>query len=379
MKYSINLPYFPLNGPEASMNRNTSTLKNGFKAGQGARLILAHGCFLLLLTAITFLFSSRLKPDIAGLPADYLGTHFFQHLLPNLILFYLFYSFLAKVALTHSVKFFLVGSLFCIGISTYLDVQLDLILIDNQLPDTYRTLVNYLIMSNLIANCFFSLCATFFRFTIDWFDNKNIEKALKLSVLEAELALLKSQTNPHFLFNTLNSLYSSAYQEGAMTTAKGINYLAEQLRYLLYLNLDDPILLSREITFIEQYIALQQLRFGDSLNINFSVHGANHDVRVYPMLLMPLVENAVKHGYGPKSDADIVISIVCKENKITVTTANPINTSTLASNKSGGLGLANVKDRLSYLYPQCHKFVVTVEDNIFNTYMELNSNEACHS
>ena len=158
-----------------------------------------------------------------------------------------------------------------------------------------------------------------------WYYQSNKDKILHLRVVEKELAkskadlqFLRSQINPHFLFNVLNTLYGTAMQENAEQTAEGIQRLGDMMRFMLHENNLDFIQMNKEIDYLKNYIALQKLRTQTSPEIiiedNIDEQNCNH--KIAPMLLIPFVENAFKHGISLKEKSWIKINLECTEKEI---------------------------------------------------------------
>ncbi len=179
------------------------------------------------------------------------------------------------------------------------------------------------------------------------------EKALVKS--KADLQFLRSQINPHFLFNVLNTLYGTALQENADRTAEGIQKLGDMMRFMLHENNLDFIYMSREIDYLKNYISLQKLRTQSSpeIIIEDNITGQNCNHKIAPMLLIPLVENAFKHGISLKKKSWIKINLACNEKEILFEVRNsmhPRQDNDPEKDRSG-IGFKNVLERLKLLYP----------------------------
>ncbi|MCY4779304.1 histidine kinase [Sphingobacterium sp. UT-1RO-CII-1] len=182
----------------------------------------------------------------------------------------------------------------------------------------------------------------------------------KLGKTAADLKLLQSQINPHFLFNIMNTLYSIALIENAEKTASGIHKLSEMMRFMLHENQQENILLTREINYISEYIALQKLRIADlpSIMIQVELPEEIHDnLKIAPMLLIPFIENAFKHGISLKNRSWIRIQLQVYEQELKLSIYNSIHTRSNNDPEShnSGIGLNNVINRLLLLYPGQHK------------------------
>ena len=195
-----------------------------------------------------------------------------------------------------------------------------------------------------------------------WYYKTNEDKILQLRVVEKELVrsktdlqFLRSQINPHFLFNTLNTLYGTALQENAARTAEGIQRLGDMMRFMLHENNLAFIEMHKEIEYLENYIALQKLRTQSSPDIVIEDHiteqNCNHTIA--PMLLIPLVENAFKHGISLKERSWIKINLECTATEIVFEVRNSMHEKTNSDpeNERSGIGLRNVMERLKLIYP----------------------------
>ncbi|MCP4727272.1 MAG: hypothetical protein GY863_19705, partial [bacterium] len=186
---------------------------------------------------------------------------------------------------------------------------------------------------------------------------------------KTELDLLKSQINPHFLFNTLNNLFSMARKDKDSKTADGIAKLAHILRYMLYESNVDETGLDKEIEQINSFIELQKLRFSkdDDIKIDFRIDGPVETVKIPPMLLMPFVENAFKHSVSLQAATIVEIQISISDRKLTFSARNTINRSRQeADNDLPGIGLTNIKRRLELLYPDNHELVISDDGEYYN-------------
>jgi hypothetical protein len=184
-----------------------------------------------------------------------------------------------------------------------------------------------------------------------------LRKALDQS--ETGLDFLRWQINPHFLFNALNTLYGTALMEKASSTSEGIQKLGDMMRFMLHDNLLERISLTKEIAYLENYIALQRLRVQGSsdIQIEVNINDTHCDHEIAPMLLIPFVENAFKHGISLRSRSRITISLSCRPDKIYFDVYNTIhaNRAVEVEKESMGIGLHNVRQRLALLYPDKHE------------------------
>ena len=212
------------------------------------------------------------------------------------------------------------------------------------------------------------LMGGFIRLVYSFIRNQNERKALENANLNAEVNFLKSQINPHFLFNTLNSIYAQAHSRSD-NTEFSILKLSELLRYVLYDSSEDKVELTKDIQYINNYIALQRLRLSQKITINYSVTGSMKGKRIAPLLLINFIENAFKHGISYSQASSIDISIAIFEKTLTLTVVNPILERD--SFGPGGLGLKNVTRRLELLYADHHQLDIQRNDNLHLVKLEL--------
>jgi two-component system LytT family sensor kinase len=224
--------------------------------------------------------------------------------------------------------------------------------------------------SYFLNTVFSSLCflflSTALKFTADWFLNERIQRDLENQRLTAELAFLKSQINPHFLFNSLNSIYSLAYQRSE-TTPEAILKLSEIMRYMLYECNDNKVDLAKEVQYLHSYIDLQKIRLGNKAFIDFKVEGTIESQQIVPLLLIAFIENAFKHGVANNPLTPIRLLIDVDEAHLHFHIQNKKHANNRDS--SGGIGLNNVRRRLNLLYPG--KYNLDIHDDTDTYTVEL--------
>jgi sensor histidine kinase YesM len=206
------------------------------------------------------------------------------------------------------------------------------------------------------------------KVTGNYIRNERRNKELETQKLMAELAYLKSQVNPHFLFNTLNNIYSLAYKQHP-ETPDAIMKLSLLMRYMLYESNDTLVSLKKEVEHINNFIDLQKLRLREHTSIKFNVRGNLEGKQIAPMLLMTLVENAFKHGLVSKNEIGIIMNLEVQPESLSFSTVN--NTSTHKKREYGGIGLENLKRRLSLLYDNRHKLSFEEKDGTFYATLKL--------
>jgi len=205
--------------------------------------------------------------------------------------------------------------------------------------------------------------------SVDWINKYQRQQELEKQKSLTELALLRSQINPHFLFNTLNNIHSFSSRDPEKTSYAIIK-LSEIMRYMLYEANGETVMLDHEIDYIKNYITLQKLRFKDTDFVHFSIEGETTGKQIPPMIFLPFIENAFKYGKCSVADA-IGIFIRVTENQIFFRCVNQIKQlNDTEKNRPGGLGIQNIKRRLELLFPQSHTLNIATKNNVY--FVELN-------
>lgn len=220
------------------------------------------------------------------------------------------------------------------------------------------------------------------------YKNRNARKAEEIISLKTELGkadanlnFLKSQINPHFLFNALNTLYGTALQEKADRTGEGIQKLGDMMRFMLQENMEDKILLSKDVDYLNNYIALQKLRtsVSEDITIHTEIEEQTNHLYISPMLLIPFVENAFKHGISLQSPSHIKISLQTSGQTLYFDVHNSLHTKTEndPEKSHSGIGLQNVQQRLALLYPDQHELIIrkNAKDFFIHLTLQLSGND----
>ncbi|MFK7923987.1 MAG: sensor histidine kinase [Bacteroidia bacterium] len=199
----------------------------------------------------------------------------------------------------------------------------------------------------------------------DWQRQAKLNQQLKNSQSELALKLLKAQLHPHFLFNTLNNLYGLALRKSD-EAADGILRLSALLDYLLYAAEKDYVSLQQEVELLDNYIALEKLRYGDELVVDWQIEEPLDSLRLAPLLLLPLAENAFKHGHkGLDGRLHLAFELKIEDNSLRLSFGNSFQTSLAKSVDQGGIGLQNLRQRLDLLYPASHKLQIEAREDWF--------------
>jgi hypothetical protein len=185
----------------------------------------------------------------------------------------------------------------------------------------------------------------------------------------AELSFLKAQINPHFLFNTLNNIYSLAITRNE-NTADSIMKLSNIMRYVTDDVREDFVSLDNEVECIRDYIDLQKLRLGKKMNVDFSVVGRTEGKKIAPLILMTFVENVFKYGISSHEESAIEIRIAAEEHNIRFYSRNRLFEKTIMHERKG-IGIANTRQRLQHLYPNKHFLDIQAENGFYTVHLGL--------
>lgn len=186
-----------------------------------------------------------------------------------------------------------------------------------------------------------------------WFSAESQKRIMALEKTEAELSFLKSQVNPHFLFNTLNNIYVLSLRQSGQAS-ESIMKLADLMRYVLTRGGDRYVPLEEEIRYLQHFIDLQRMRLTDRVRVRFEISGTAQGHRVSPLLFLPFIENAFKYGISTRADCQVIIRFILEPGKLIFQTENKVFGGKSDPVKSTGTGLPNVRRRLELLYPGRH-------------------------
>jgi two-component system LytT family sensor kinase len=217
----------------------------------------------------------------------------------------------------------------------------------------------------VVPPSFVTAISTGYGFIVYLINQEKAQQEQQQERLKSELSFLRSQISPHFIFNILNSIVYLIRSNAAQAESVTIK-LSELIRHMLYTSEKEQIPLEKEIGYLENYISLQRIRFEEDVEIKLEIIGNPGSNYIEPMILIPFVENAFKHGVGLLNDAIIDIRIEIENEKFSFHVRNKIAPE-LREEKdfSSGIGLKNVKRRLELLYPFTHKLDIQEKDNWF--------------
>lgn len=215
---------------------------------------------------------------------------------------------------------------------------------------------------------------TFFKLFKYWFKKQQEWMQAEKEKITAELQLLKAQVHPHFLFNTLNNIYSFSL-ENSSKTPELILKLSALLSYMLYDCSKDEVRLEKEVEIMKNYIDLEKERYGNNIDISWMVAGEVNGKHIAPLLLLPFLENAFKHGTSEQVEKPwLSVDISANEDIVKCKIINSKNVN--GSGKNGGIGIQNAMKRLEIIYPQKHELKINDEGNFFvvSLMVDLNKN-----
>jgi two-component system LytT family sensor kinase len=224
----------------------------------------------------------------------------------------------------------------------------------------------YLIDNLYYASLYSSFGIIYFLFTNE---KRNAIKHAQLALenKESQLSFLQSQINPHFLFNTLNNIYSLIYHHSP-NALTAVSYLSELMRYMIY-DAGEKTILSKEIDYIQKLIVIQGYRFDHDIIVKQEISGETDTVYLPPLLLIPFIENAFKHGKFDGKGTDLEIHIHVNEREFTFFVKNKKSLSQQRENT--GIGLNNVRKRLLLIYPEKHALTIHSEGDFFIVHLKL--------
>lgn len=336
------------------------------------RSLLMHGLFWTIVIAFYTLFFGHQAQN-------YFQTFIFASLLmPTTIgtSYFLMYFLIPRFLLTKKYKHFFLFFVYCLITSVWLElltivwafVWLAEYEINNMNPATLD--ISFLLAGTYLV-VFGAVSIHLFK---KWTEIQQEKLKTELKLKEAELHLLKAQIHPHFLFNTLNTLYGFALEKSDLTPQLVLK-LSALLDYALYHSSQEWVSLRKEIQYIQDFIALEKLRYDDDVKIQIEVKGSPEGLQIAPMLILPFVENSFKHGlHKALGKGYIIIRIEIAQQKLILKVENSLSLylKNQENKASGGVGLENIQKRLAWLYPQSHHLAIKKTENKFEVLLEIN-------
>lgn len=239
------------------------------------------------------------------------------------------------------------------------------------MPSAHYNIRMHLLFSFFIF-LFILASSTAYQMIRDRMKTERVAKDKENEHLKTELAFLRSQVSPHFMFNVLNNMVALARKKSDLLEPSLIK-LSSLLRYMLYETDEEKVLLEKEIEYLQSYIDLQVQRFGSKVKVSAALHNFDRSYFIEPMLLIPFVENAFKHGTGLIQNAEINIELKAHNNLLEFMVENHFDSSVQEiKDKTSGIGLQNVKRRLNLLYENRNTLSISNKDNKYIVSLQLN-------
>jgi len=333
-------------------------------------ILILHVCFWILFALVPEL--QMIFPD-RKYPLSYY-YHTYISIGINLINFYICYYFISIDFL--NVKKIVVNLLKTLGVIVFfVALRLGMLVVIYVYLSGFDYLEVQIRFYNIIVEVYYSITFTIMalliKFMIDWFNSQKQKSELQAKTTSSELALLRSQINPHFLFNTLNNLYSLVYKKSDEAPSV-VMKLSEIMRYMLYDASSEKVLLDKEIGYLKSFIHLNELRLKEDNFTEFIIQGDVSDKMIPPMLLIPFVENAFKHGLKKFRIPGIMIHMELSVNRLDFDIRNYFSESGKISDRStGGVGLENVKRRLEIIYPAQHNLTFEITNEVYHVHLKI--------
>lgn len=331
-------------------------------------------CYLLLIGIMLAVFyrSSNPSVDQTARILNAFKSLFLFAFLPSFLTFYgsyfiVFPKYLQQKKFFHS---FILGILISISASTIAYLVMRYLIESGFLMDMDKggvngrsTAVRTILFMSFIASIA-GLGALIIKGFITWFNEIKLKEQLKQKNHETEMALIKSQLDPHFLFNTLNNIDVLILKD-ATEASNYLNKLSDILRFMLYETKTDEILLRKEIEYIEKYIELQKIRTANLNYVSFEVIGNPANIAIAPMVFIPFIENAFKHSTNKKIGNAITVQLVINKDNIIFVCENKYDANRKLMQQSNGLGNDLIKKRLNLIYPEQHLLELDKKTNLY--------------
>ncbi|HEX8250559.1 MAG TPA: sensor histidine kinase [Pyrinomonadaceae bacterium] len=294
---------------------------------------------------------------------------------PNLISFYSFYFFLFGRFLSRRkiLSLIIFGALFCL-LSAFSGGLLSLVFFGFQQAIFHDAREFFVLTTSLfLIAAIHGAVALVIRGFISWYTEIKLKEELTQKSFELALALIKSQINPHFLFNTINNIDVLIAKNPTLASAY-LNKLSGILRYMVYETKNEKISLAAELDYIEKYLELQKIRTTNPDYVNLNITGAPNNLTVAPMIFFPFIENAFKHTENKKNSNSIRINISIEKDKLVFECENSYQTNESRKQDFGGLGNALIKKRLMLTYPDKHALEIADGEGIYKVKLTLYEN-----
>jgi two-component system, LytTR family, sensor kinase len=322
--------------------------------------IISYFAVLVSTTTKASALNSSIKIQAISLITEFIGFYIFY--------LYLFPVFLAKKK----------HALFIVyGLVTWVILLLPVLIVYIHLiptsPYNSVSVFNVPLLGGIIIaiNTLISvIIGSLFRGSITWYSEIRLKEQLVKKNLQSELALLKAQVNPHFLFNTINNI-DVLIEKDPKTASKYLKQLSEIMRFMLYETSPDFIPLTTELEYIIKYIELQKIRTANERFVNFTVIGASEKLMIAPAIFIPFIENAFKHTTNKKIENAINIKFEIVEKYISFICLNFFDNSKMFAQEKSGLGIDLIKQRLKLIYSDKYELEIIKTNNQFEVKLKI--------
>lgn len=265
-----------------------------------------------------------------------------------------------------------------ISLATFIEAGIFLVLDTIALEEKAGLLSLRFLLTTAMAITYTTAITMSLKLVKHWYEKERLAKQLSKLNTETELKYLKSQINPHFLFNSLNSIYALALQKSDLAPDL-ILKLSDILRYILYEGSEKKVSLDQEIKYLKSYLELEKVRHGKRMELSIDIEGNTETQEIAPMLLIPFVENSFKHGLSKdRASGYVNVSVQVQEHDLhfEIKNSKPKNGSEIKKQKNyqGGIGLVNVKKRLNLLYPNKYKLNIGGTETEFKVELDIKLN-----
>lgn len=338
------------------------------------KIIKFHIWFWILINAILFSVES-LSLSEKDNTKIFLSFYFIDRVF-TIIIFYFFYFTVTSKRINSKKKFHYIFTGLIIIIIFSLPASYILVLSTYKLSDKLNFLdrFNIYFFQEIINLFLFALLGALFKFIFIWYDSIFRQKELERQNLSNELALLRSQINPHFFFNTLNNIKAYANTEPDKTLYI-VDKLSETMNYILYDSQVEKVDLNKELDFSASYIELQKIRYNSPDYISFNIKGNYQNIAIPPLLFIPFIENAFKHGSKHSAPPGITIDFTIEKDYIFFHISNYMKEPDGLIETKGGFGLNNIRRRLDLLFGNNYSLDIDKNDLNYSVTLKIERNE----
>jgi hypothetical protein len=338
-----------------------------------AIVVLLHtgywAAYLLLLAFLLALARLQYRGD----PSQLLMLFGMMGLVPSVLAFYWSYRVLFPLALAPR-RFGILALGAGLGCAGAIGVTLALLYVTrgSAAPPFSRGTAGLTVLAILLSPLalMHMMVALVLRGFVGWYGDLKVKEELARKQWEMETALVRSKIDPHFLFNTLNNVDVLILKDPA-TASVYLNKLCDIMRFVLYEARAETIPLADELAYIEKYIGLEQIRTANSEYVSYTVTGDTKGLMITPMIFIPFIENAFKHGESRKQDGAVEIRVVIEGGRVEFDCRNRYRPNPVPASDHRGLGHELMRRRLALLYPNRHTFDITDRDNVYHVHLTI--------